>query len=297
MRLLWLADVLRAAGLTVVEEPGWRTRGSDTYGPVIGVVAHETRGSATSSVTGEIDVLINGRVGLSGPIAQLFLSRRGVWHVVASGTCHHVKTGWGGAFAGKGNDSLLGVEAQHAESESWADKPVQYDSYVRGVAAICEHTGWTAAQVVGHKEHQPGDKPDPEFSMTAFRSAVAARIEGDDMPSTVEIRDQIFGTVIGKGPYNAAQTWQETLSATKRLELGQAAVLAAVKADADTDAILARIDEHAAAQREELEQIRGQLVTDIVAGLVAAGIDVDVDTVEEALRRVLGGVDGATPAV
>ena len=153
----WIADVLNAAGLQVVEEPGWRTRSADedtdasTYSP-IGLVAHETRGSATSTVSGEIGVLIEGRVGLSGPIAQTFISRAGVWHVVAAGLCHHVKTGWGGAFSGYGNTRLFGVEAQHAESESWANKPEQYASYVRGVAAICKHKGWTSAQVVGHKE-------------------------------------------------------------------------------------------------------------------------------------------------
>lgn len=179
MRLLWLADVLRAAGLTVYEVAGWRTRGDDSYGPVKGVIIHETRGSATSSDTGEINVLVNGRVGLSGPIAQLYLSRTGAWHVVASGTCHHVKTGWGGPFNGVGNDGLLGIEAQHGEAEDWARKPVQYQSYVRGVAAILRHTGWPAP--VGHKEHQPGDKPDPEFSMATFRAQVAAgATTGDD---------------------------------------------------------------------------------------------------------------------
>ena len=181
-RLLWLADVLRAAGLPVVEEAGWQTRSaaedSDASGfSPRGVIIHETRGSATSSDAGEIGVLINGRVGLSGPIAQLYLSRAGVWHVVAAGLCHHVKTGWGGPFAGLGNTHLLGIEPAHGEAEDWASKPAQYASYVAGVAAILRHTGWPPP--VGHKEHQPGDKPDPEFSMPAFRSAVAAYQEGD----------------------------------------------------------------------------------------------------------------------
>lgn len=180
MRLLWLADVLRAAGLQVVEVDGWKTRGSDAYGPVRGLVCHETRGSATSTDMGEIGVLIKGRPGLSGPISQLYLSRTGVWHVVASGTCHHVKTGWGGVHTGYGNDSLIGVEAQHAESEDWNRKSGQFVSYVAGVAAICAHMGWAANQVVGHKEHQPGDKPDPEFDMKQFRALVTDEL-GSDM--------------------------------------------------------------------------------------------------------------------
>lgn len=187
----WIADVLRAAGLQVEEEPGWRTRSAEededasTYSP-IGLVAHETRPeTATSSVSGEIRVLIEGRPGLSGPIAQTFISRAGVWHVVAAGLCHHVKQGWGGAFSGYGNTRLLGVEAQHAESESWADKPAQYDAYVRGVAAICKHKGWSAEKVVGHKEHQPGDKPDPEFNMDRFRADVRAAMEGETKMSAL----------------------------------------------------------------------------------------------------------------
>lgn len=179
MRLLWLADVLRAAGLTVVEVDGWKTRGSDSYGPLRGLVCHETRGSANSTDSGEIRVLVDGRVGLSGPISQLYLSRSGVWHVVASGTCHHVKTGWGGIHAGHGNDSLIGVEAAHAESEDWDHKPAQFISYVTGVAAICRHMGWTSGHVVGHKEHQPGDKPDPEFDMKQFRALVEEELEDD----------------------------------------------------------------------------------------------------------------------
>lgn len=186
---LWLADVLRAAGLTVVEVDGWRSRSeggtaaereasAERFAPV-GVVVHETRGSASSTDAAEINVLVNGRVGLSGPIAQLYLSRTGVWHVVAAGLCHHVRTGWGGPFAGLGNSRLLGVEAQHAESESWADKPVQYASYVRGVAAIVRHAGWPPP--VGHREHQPGDKPDPEFDMSRFRADVAAVTRGASM--------------------------------------------------------------------------------------------------------------------
>jgi N-acetylmuramoyl-L-alanine amidase-like protein len=185
MRQLWLADALRAAGLTVHEVDGWRTRSAaedsdaSTYEPR-GVIIHETRGSATSTDAGEIGVLVNGREGLSGPIAQLYLGRDGDWHVVASGLCHHVKTGWGGPFAGVGNSKLLGIEPAHGESESWADKPTQYASYVRGVAAILRHTGWPVTAVVGHKEHQPGDKPDPEFSMGQFRTDVAAALAGEE---------------------------------------------------------------------------------------------------------------------
>lgn len=51
MRLTWLADVLRAAGLPVHEMDGWRTRGIDRFDP-IGVVLHHT---ATGPATADKD--------------------------------------------------------------------------------------------------------------------------------------------------------------------------------------------------------------------------------------------------
>jgi N-acetyl-anhydromuramyl-L-alanine amidase AmpD len=186
MSVLWLPAVLRAAGLTVHEVSGWKTRGADSFGPVRGITCHHTAGNRNSTDAAEINVLVNGRPDLSGPIAQLYLSRSGAWHVVASGHCNHNLPGWGGPNKGYGNDSLLGIEAQHSGgSEPWTDR--QYDSYVRGVAALVRHKapGWdvTVARVAGHKEHQPGAKTDPSFDMDAFRTRVRAELtteRGDD---------------------------------------------------------------------------------------------------------------------
>lgn len=175
-RLLWLPEVLRAAGLTVHEVSGWRERGSSSWSPR-GIIVHETRGSRTSTDAGEIRVLLNGSATAPPPIAQLYLSRSGEWHVIASGRCNHALTGWAGPFKGVGNSGLLGIEAQHAAGEPWTDR--QYDSYVRGVAAIKRRTGWGMA---GHKEHQPGGygkssvKTDPSFNMNTFRRDVDALI-------------------------------------------------------------------------------------------------------------------------
>lgn len=173
-RQTWLPDVLRAAGLTVHEVDGWRTRGDEYFLPR-GIICHETRGSRNSTDAGEIRVLLEGSETAPPPIAQLYLSRTGHWHVIAAGRCNHVKVGWAGPFRGLGNTYLLGIEAQHALDEPWAD--VQYDSYVRGVRAIREHTGWGIA---GHKEHQPAGYPgntsiktDPGFDMDKFRRHVA----------------------------------------------------------------------------------------------------------------------------
>lgn len=187
MRALWLPQVLRAAGLTVHEVPGWRTRGNDSWGPVRGITCHHTGGSRNSSVQGEINVLLNGSATAPPPIAQLFLSRAGEWYVVASGLCYHNKVGWDGPNEGYGNDALLGIEAQHSGGdEPWT--ATQYNSYVRGVAALVRHraSGWNVAvsRVAGHKEHQPGSKSDPSFNMNTFRARVAAEMNEMENPVT-----------------------------------------------------------------------------------------------------------------
>lgn len=180
MRVLWFVEVLRAAGITVHEVNGWRTRGSATFDPR-GIVCHETRGSRNSTDAGEIRVLLEGSATAPPPIAQLYLSRTGDWHVVASGRCNHALVGWAGPFKGVGNTGLVGVEAQHALGEPWT--PRQYDSYVRGVAAMVRHTGW---RVIGHKEHQPAGyghpsvKTDPSFDMNQFRRDVAAWVADEE---------------------------------------------------------------------------------------------------------------------
>lgn len=182
-RLLWLPDVLRSAGLTVHEVAGWRTRGNDSLGTIRGITIHATAGSRTSTDAGEIRVLTNGSATAPAPIAQLYLSRTGHWHVVASGLCYHNKVGWAGPNRGLGNANLLGIEAQHSNTtaEPWTD--VQYRSYVRGVAALVRKLGVPVSRVAGHKEHQPyvgrpagetSTKSDPTFDMAKFRRDVTA---------------------------------------------------------------------------------------------------------------------------
>lgn len=178
MRVLWLADVLTAAGLDVVQHDGWRTRGFEPWSPRYGIV-HATAAPRTQPDSTQIAIVRDGHKGLAGPIANAVVDRSGRWHVVASGRCNTAKTGWAGPAAGLGNTHLLGVEACNDNvSEPWP--AAQYEAYVVGWAAICGRMDWDAGKCVGHREHQPGDKSDPTFSMDAFRHRVAA-VMGDDV--------------------------------------------------------------------------------------------------------------------
>lgn len=182
MRALFVPDILSAAGLQVELYPGWESRGSNTFGPVVGIVCHGTGGSNTSTDAGETrTIAITGSNTADAPIAQAYLSRSGKVVVCASGTCTGVKTGTAGALKGLGDDSVYQIEAQHNGSEPWT--PTQYWAYVRMVAALVAYKapGWdvTVGRVVGHSEHQPGEKPDPWLDMGRFRRDVEFILRGD----------------------------------------------------------------------------------------------------------------------
>lgn len=186
MRALWLPDALRAAGLTVVEVPGWRDLGSGDWNPTGGIVHATADGAAANPVAdglddaGAIRVIRNGRRGLRGPIANCYQNRAGVWHVIAAGRCNTALRGTHGPLRGLGNYNLLGIEHENNNrGEPWPD--VQMRSAVVGWAAICRQMRWPAARLAGHKEHDPRRKTDPlGIDMAKFRADVAATLAGDD---------------------------------------------------------------------------------------------------------------------
>lgn len=174
--LLWLADVLRNAGLSVREIPGWESRGHGDIGDILGVLLHHTAGPATGNYPSE-QVVVNGRPDLEGPLANLGLARDGTWIVIAAGIAWHAGTGsipW--CPTDQGNQHLIGIEA---ESTGLGPSPngdwtaAQRDSYPRGVAALLKHLNLPATRTIGHKEWAPTRKIDPAFwDMDAFRAQV-----------------------------------------------------------------------------------------------------------------------------
>jgi peptidoglycan hydrolase-like protein with peptidoglycan-binding domain len=175
--LVWLPDVLKAAGLKVAVVDGWQFRGRGDVGRTLGVLCHHTAGGRTGNMP-SLDVLINGRADLNGPLAQLGLGRDGTYYVIAAGRCNHAGAGeWQGITSG--NTNFIGIEAENTGSRN--DNPwpgIQVDAYHRGVAAILKHAGLTAESCAGHKEFAPKRKPDPSLDMPAFRASVAAIIAG-----------------------------------------------------------------------------------------------------------------------
>lgn len=172
--LLWLPSVLRAAGLTVIEEPGWETRGHGDMGDVLGVLLHHTAGPLHGDAP-SLKTVIDGRPDLAGPLAQLFLARSGAWHVVCAGKAWHAGAGaWRGIT--DGNAHFVGVEAENTGLGNDPWPLAQVDSYAKGCAAVLAHAHQRADMAIGHKEWAlpPGRKSDPSFDMVDFRRKVAA---------------------------------------------------------------------------------------------------------------------------
>lgn len=176
--LIWLPDVLKKAGLKVALVPGWQNRGRSDVGTIFGVICHHT-GTAKGGNMPSLDILINGRSDLPGPLAQIGLGRDGTYYVLAAGRCNHAGKGnWKGKTSG--NSNFIGIEAENggSKNDSWPD--IQMQAYYRGVAAILKHIGRGAEFCCGHKEYAlpAGRKSDPLFDMDNFRSEVAAIMDG-----------------------------------------------------------------------------------------------------------------------
>lgn len=173
--LTWLPGVLRAAGLNVVETPGWENRGHGDIGTVQGVMCHHTSTpNPNRKNMPTLQVLIDGNGETAGPLTQLGLGLDGTYYVICAGKGWHAGASDYSSVQGisDGNSHLIGIEGEHAEGDSWP--AAQMDAYVRGVAALLTYLKQPVTRCIAHKEWTPSRRNDPSFDMTDFRSKVAA---------------------------------------------------------------------------------------------------------------------------
>lgn len=185
-RLHDLPDVLRKAGLRVVEVPGWRdfSRPESTGGfNPVGNLWHHTGAKDTNPLSLDDDLAYAkwlaeiGRSDLPAPLCQLSVGRNGTIYVCAAGRGNHAGTAKasGPVPAGDGNALYIGWECQNTGSEGWSGP--QYEAMVKGAAATSLAYGWTAVANRAHKETSVTGKWDPgQLAMDDFREDIAEQM-------------------------------------------------------------------------------------------------------------------------
>jgi hypothetical protein len=190
-RATWLADVMRAEGLVVVEVEGWRGRGvSFPDSPAEEGVSlfHHTASSAASGPTGGLRIVTYGRPGLPGPICNWLTARNGVIYIVAAGVANH---------AGRGNARTAGLPRTSGNSNAFGNEmenngigerysPIQYTAAIKSHAAVHRKMGWKASRGIGHKEWSTSGKPDPKLDMAQVRRDLAVAIARGTVPGEDE---------------------------------------------------------------------------------------------------------------
>jgi hypothetical protein len=176
-----LADVVRAAGLAVIEVDGWQTRARGSGGYASGkpdhVMCHHTASGASSDGWPDVNYCTFGDD--DAPLCNLYLSRDGtVWICCAggsntngSGDCQHLSPD-------SMNSSALGIEAgNNGTGEVWP--AAQTSAYQTLTAALCAAYGIGTDRVHSHAEWAPDRKVDPygpspwgpaTWDMAAFRA-------------------------------------------------------------------------------------------------------------------------------
>jgi hypothetical protein len=164
--LIGMADVLRDAGLNVVEVDGWqhRARGSGGFdsGRPWCVMWHHTASDTTPE--NDVNYIVDGSP--DAPIANLYLARDGTVWVCAGGASN--TNGKGGPVAvSRGtipvdsmNTYAIGVEiANNGVGEPWPQ--VQVDAAFAVSLALTAGLDLASTDALGHVDWSPGRKIDP----------------------------------------------------------------------------------------------------------------------------------------
>jgi len=182
-----LADVLRAAGITVVEVDGWQTRSRSSGGFADGrpthLMVHHTASPPHTDGQRDVDYIVtNSPVR---PVSNLYTSRAGVVYVCAGGATNTNGKGrdtWGGGVPDDQMNvyAIANEIANNGTGEPYPD--VQQASVLTSSAALVDHYNLHPPRA--HFEWAPTRKIDPsgpslwapnggKWNMDAFRLDVA----------------------------------------------------------------------------------------------------------------------------
>jgi hypothetical protein len=160
------ADWLRAAGLTVIEVPGWQTRarssGGFGSGLPLGIAWHHT----ASQTTIENDTRWEYFTSDVAPIGNMTLARNGDVHLGAAGAANTQGKGGptvmsrGTIPVDRGNTHAWAIEvSNNGVGEPWPQ--VQIDAYFAASNCLNDHFGNRPDDIFTHAFWTPGRKIDP----------------------------------------------------------------------------------------------------------------------------------------
>lgn len=185
--LAWLGDVLRDAGLTVVETSGWQERSADSGEPPrpVGVLEHHTATWASEDDPApSVQLCIDGRPDLDGPLCHGLIGFDGTVHLISAGRANHAGEAKmsGPNPSGDGNVLYVGFEWDYQGVEQ-SPSTEQYDAAVRATEAVLNHLDRPADAARGHLETSVTGKTDPgNVDLDGFRADVAKIVTDERKP-------------------------------------------------------------------------------------------------------------------
>lgn len=189
MKLSNMAKVLRSYGLTVVETPGWATRGyaGQDLVAVAGVLWHHTatnRFAFVHSNAPTLSLCINGRADLPGPLCQIVLGRDGTVYLTAAGVANHAGRGQAaGVPRDLGNHYLIGIEMESSGVSPW-----DWTDHQKRVAPYLG-----AALELGYLMHLP---PQSRIQIAHYEYSAEGKIDPAGWPGQMDgLRAQINATI------------------------------------------------------------------------------------------------------
>jgi hypothetical protein len=191
MKLSNLANVLRSAGLTVVESPGWADRGyaGQDLRQVRGVLWHHTATNRTRYALQDAPTLsmcLNGRPDLPGPLCNIVFGRNGTVYLLAAGAANHAGAGSApGVSTDMGNHYLIGIEMESSGIApwDWTEDQIRIAPHL-GAALERAYLGWldeSERLQLGHLEYSSQGRIDPAGwpgGMDGLRASINAVLSG-----------------------------------------------------------------------------------------------------------------------
>lgn len=214
-----IVTALRDYRLTVVEWPGWKTRGTGyPFHPYAQAWHHDAFQETFGDEAAARFMAEQGRPDLRPPLCNGSIGNFGTVYLLAYGNANHAgrneadvhlrlkdgKAPRGDAKADPdgdtivGNPYLWGWESRNAGTghDPWD----QLDVMMRAGAAMADCCGWSAMASAGHRE-LTARKPDPVgFDMTAFRAGIARAQAAHNAPPPQQEDDDMAYIITNESP-------------------------------------------------------------------------------------------------